>query len=372
MAGEAFVNSVSAVRTAVALLAAFGLLRAPPAAAKCQLQQAAELHIAVENHRALVPVEINGQRVRMIVDTGASTTILFPDAARRLGLMTRYLPGAIRVSGVGGQAHAQTAVIDALKLDQAYAVKSFMVVVAGGHGVAGGDAVGLLGQDILSNWDVELDLAHGLIRLLHPVDCKRDEMVYWGAAYAQTPIEPNRTLLNHTTVRALLNGKAVDAFLDTGAQSSVVTLAAAAMAGIRPTSAQVQQAGLSHGLGDFAEASWTATFDTFGLGEETINHAKIRMADLFEHNTHVETGSHIAAREDNLPEMLLGADFFLSHHVLISNSQRMVYFSYNGGPVFDASPLTPKTATAPDSAAAGPNQQATKPPQVGGGGREGG
>ena len=35
--------------------------------------------------------------------------------------------------------------------------------------------------------------------------------------------------------------------------------------------------------------------------------------------------------------MLVGADFFLSHHVLISNSQSRLYFTYNGGPVFNLS-----------------------------------
>ena len=32
--------------------------------------------------------------------------------------------------------------------------------------------------------------------------------------------------------------------------------------------------------------------------------------------------------------MLLGADFFLSHRILVSNSQHKLYFTYNGGPVF--------------------------------------
>jgi tetratricopeptide (TPR) repeat protein len=32
--------------------------------------------------------------------------------------------------------------------------------------------------------------------------------------------------------------------------------------------------------------------------------------------------------------MLLGTDFFLSHRILISSSQKKLYFTYNGGPVF--------------------------------------
>ena len=35
--------------------------------------------------------------------------------------------------------------------------------------------------------------------------------------------------------------------------------------------------------------------------------------------------------------MLLGADFFLSHRVLISYQERKIFFTYNGGPVFDLS-----------------------------------
>ncbi len=35
--------------------------------------------------------------------------------------------------------------------------------------------------------------------------------------------------------------------------------------------------------------------------------------------------------------MILGGDFFVSHHVYVSNSQHKLYFTYNGGPVFDLS-----------------------------------
>jgi hypothetical protein len=34
--------------------------------------------------------------------------------------------------------------------------------------------------------------------------------------------------------------------------------------------------------------------------------------------------------------MLLGADFFVSHRIYVSNAQHKMYFTYNGGPVFSA------------------------------------
>ncbi|HET9329219.1 MAG TPA: tetratricopeptide repeat protein, partial [Steroidobacteraceae bacterium] len=51
-------------------------------------------------------------------------------------------------------------------------------------------------------------------------------------------------------------------------------------------------------------------------------------------------------------DMLVGADFFLSHRIYVSNSQHKLYFTYNGGPVFDLRTTTPRSAAAPQSAEA--------------------
>ena len=42
--------------------------------------------------------------------------------------------------------------------------------------------------------------------------------------------------------------------------------------------------------------------------------------------------------------MLLGSDFFLAHHIYVAYSQDKVYFTYNGGPVFDLNALPPARA----------------------------
>jgi tetratricopeptide (TPR) repeat protein len=36
-------------------------------------------------------------------------------------------------------------------------------------------------------------------------------------------------------------------------------------------------------------------------------------------------------------DMLLGSDFFVSHHIFVANSQHKLYLTYNGGPVFNLS-----------------------------------
>jgi hypothetical protein len=37
-------------------------------------------------------------------------------------------------------------------------------------------------------------------------------------------------------------------------------------------------------------------------------------------------------------DLLLGADFFLSHRVYIASNPRGVYFTYSGGPLFNLMP----------------------------------
>jgi len=52
-------------------------------------------------------------------------------------------------------------------------------------------------------------------------------------------------------------------------------------------------------------------------------------------------------------DMLIGADFFLSHRVYVASSQRKLYFTYNGGPVFDlrSAPASMTASTPPESGA---------------------
>lgn len=79
--------------------------------------------------------------------------------------------------------------------------------------------------------------------------------------------------------------------------------------------------GIVHGLGNEAQDSWIAPFKSFKLDtEETLN-------------THLRIGD-LGMLPKNA-DMLLGADFFLSHHIFISYAENKMFFTYNGGPVFD-------------------------------------
>ncbi|HEX3422259.1 MAG TPA: aspartyl protease family protein [Sphingomicrobium sp.] len=197
-----------------------------------------------------------------------------------------------------------------------------MQFVVGGSEVGGG---GLLGQNILGVGDVEYDLGHGTIRLLRSTGCSaNDNLAYWSgqSPVSDLEIEPRDPAHAHTIGTILVNGVKVRAIFDTGAASSILSLGAAKRAGLTPSSPGAVASVPTRGVGRSMVDTWLVPVDSVKIGTEQVLHVNIRIGDIA------------------LPEadMLIGADFFLSHHVYVANSLRRIYFTYDGGPVFNSTP----------------------------------
>ena len=59
------------------------------AAASCQLTKVAEWPVRLERNKLIVDGAINGQKIGVLLDTGATTTLIFRAATERLGLVRR-------------------------------------------------------------------------------------------------------------------------------------------------------------------------------------------------------------------------------------------------------------------------------------------
>jgi tetratricopeptide (TPR) repeat protein len=111
----------------------------------------------------------------------------------------------------------------------------------------------------------------------------------------------------------------------------------------------VVEAGYSFGVGRGDARTWITPVESFKIGEEEIRNTRLRIAD-----------ADFAGRQ--AIDMLLGADFFLSHHIYIANSQKKLYFTYNGGPVFNLTGAKyAKTDAAPPAPASAPADGSTPP-----------
>jgi predicted aspartyl protease len=122
----------------------------------------------------------------------------------------------------------------------------------------------------------------------------------------------------HTIAAIWINGVKMRAYFDTGASTSFITARAAARAGVKTTDAGVEPAGFSHAFDRADIKTWVARFASVKIGDEEIKNTRLSIGD---------------SQADDF-DVLIGADFFLAHHVYVANSQDKLYFTYEGGQVF--------------------------------------
>ena len=332
-----------------AAAAAIGLALAGSSAAaesKCKMGRIAEWPLRAGGRLPVTDGEINGQKVGILLDTGAELSLILRSAARRLGL-TRY--GAGRVFGVGGEEHAEVTQVDEFRIGQAVR-KNWRVVVAGEGG--SDDIAVFLGDPFFEQVDVEFDLAHKAVRLYETKNCEGVSLAYWATEPAgEVPIEAGSGI----RLTVAINGKPIRAQLDSGASASVLSKPDAARLGVTPESpGVVSTACVTDGDSKRTLDSWVGQFESFAIGNERIRNPTIRFADLWKRMTYTETGSRLPNRFAGLPDMLLGVDFLRAHRVLVARSQRKMYFTYAGGTVFPGKPSKPCNQASPGDPSASP------------------
>lgn len=301
------------------------------ASAKCQLNKVIELPITMSGMRPTFTAKINGADARFTLDSGAFYSMISSATAAQFQLRIRPGPYGLRVKGVGGSTDTSLAVVKVFTL-AGIPLHDVEFLVGGSE--IGGDSIGLMGQNLLEKWDVEYDFARGVVRLFKADDCKHTLLAYWTTpeqALSMMDISSTTPWRPHTTGTASINGAKITVMFDTGASNSVLSLKAAARAGVKPDKAGVVEAGYSSGIGRSKVKTYIAPFSSFKVGDgEEIKNARLLIADI-----DLDEG-----------DMLLGADFFLSHHVYVANSQHRLYLTYNGGPVFNLSKTVPADAAA--------------------------
>ena len=316
-----------------AYVLALWLAAAPCAFGACTIKKLAELHLTLVGNRPLIEGQVDGQVVKIMVDTGSTFSFIPKEKAKQLGLRMTPAPN-VSIFGVGGEALFGATMLKELQFGP-FTVKNLQLAVVGSrHEELQSEAALVLGEDFFSNFSTEFDFAHGAIRLLRLEGCKFDQVAYWSDQYSLAELSSARPQSARIQTDVLVNGKHVDAILDTGAPTSIISLFAAKGSGVNPSQDGTKSAGRVMGLAGNPIDAWVATFGTFAMGDESVRNVKLQIADLFTADTQETTGSHIRQRAEGLPEMLVGADFFRTHRILVLFAERKLVFTYNGGPIF--------------------------------------
>lgn len=290
------------------------------------------------NDRATTVVKIDGHDTRFILDTGAWFSHMSLANADALGLKREPLPMGFYESGIGGSYRPEVTT-----------VRDFGILGVTLHNidftVGGSDpGMGLIGANFLDALDLDIDLAQGKLHLMKPGgDCHKTSLGWWAkdGVYQTADLDPSsRSNDRRSFVTVTINGKPFRAALDTGATATVLSRHAAERAGIDLDAPSVKASYATSGLGAKSYKTWIAPIDIFTVGTETIQHSRMQVMD-----GNIGEGAEA-------PDMLLGVDFFLAHHMFIANSQHRIYFTYNGGRVFSLA-QAPKGSDVQDVAAAG-------------------
>jgi tetratricopeptide (TPR) repeat protein len=324
------------------------LASAAPAVAACKLDMIVQAPVIMMGLSPVVAAKINGEDANLVVDLGAFFGSISRSRADHFQLKPGSLPPYMEVRGVGGDADVRLGTATSFSLlGSTFHNSQFLI----GGPEFGPSVDGILGRNFLLVADAELDLANGVVRLFDPKDCPGQPLAYWATStpYSVVELEPPRGRTGAVIGSAYVNGVKMRVMFDSGASTSVLTLKAAGRAGIHRDSEGASAGGVTGGFGRKSIETWIAPVQSFKIGDEEIKNTRMRIG---------------AVELDDI-DMLIGADFMLSHRIYIARSQNRLYFTYNGGPVFrlDAAAAAPGTATPPPGAPPpGPAADATPPP----------
>ena len=306
-----------------------------------------DMKLGADDGRPYVPVKINGSDQTMLVDTGGVFTEIKSGVADALHMDQRNSP--VEMIGTNGDVSTRSArgslVMGTLSADAI----DFMVMTDT-HGLDS-SAAGLFAPNLLKSYDADFDFGAGKFNLISQNHCD-GKVVYWPAtAVAVIPMYLDKT--GHIFLTVTLDGKDMQAMLDTGASTTVLDLAyATSYFGVKPGAADTPYvATMGKNSGSYAYAH---RFKTLSLEGITVSNPNIELIpDLMDRtasdaasNLEGETRIHNRDEQAALSPITLGMDVLHRFHLYIAYKERKIYISPASAPTGPASAGLSATANA--------------------------
>ncbi len=281
------------------------------------------LKVLMVGLQPLVDIRMDDKVATMVLDTGASETMVTEDFASRVNASATQPFQARTFSGVGGGVTVKRGFIDTIRVGTATLREVNLIVSPVSLGAPGQTRDGLFGLDLLSLFDVDIDLERSRVKLYRGHLCP-DATSPWPVAafelkarrakqenlYSGPPLSASRSAQRpaRLEVPLVLNGKIIWALIDTGATNSILTPQAAATIGVLESALATDPVRETRGASNRVVQVRVHRFDTLRIAGETFN------------NPHLLVGP--------LPggtDMLLGADYLRNHRVWLSFATSRVF-----------------------------------------------
>ena len=283
--------------------------------AACGLNKVAEMPLFKLGAHYAVMAQIEDTFRPIIVDTGAPTTLINLSVAEEFELKPDLSPGsATPVLGLG-QTKAEVlpnAIPSILGFgDLVYHDRSTVVARSESANSPEEESIGLLGDDILSQFDVEFDFPAGKLTFYRAVDC-HDTFLPWTGRYSAIPFLRDNTKI---VIDVVLNGERNQAIVDTGNPNSFVSRSLLSRWGVSASTLSKPIGTIGspfNGGNSFAVSLFT--FDKVKIGYDFFPAMNMGVADIDFPSASIN----------------LGLDFFRSRKLWISYPNKWMFLAESG------------------------------------------
>jgi hypothetical protein len=277
----------------------------------CDLVVAAKMPLEVHNKLLVVPAGIGGKWVTLLVDTGAERTIISEEAANRLGLR-RDAKNITRSTGMGGSFEAHDALIPGLVLG---GVRFPLERVTVGQFRFGPDfaADGVLGSDVLTTFDMDIDVPGGALTLYHRRLCP-DVQPPWREPYER--VAGVKVLRDRLLIPLELDGVEGMGILDTGAQATTIGLRMATRLGLTPQAMAGDPIVRHHGAGPGSQEARLHQFALLRIGPAAAPEPILSVLPV----------------DAGVGDALVGEDFIDGRRIWLSFASREVFIATSAPP----------------------------------------
>ena len=284
---------------------------APAAASSepCDPAPIARLPIEVRSRLLTVPVGINGQMLRLVVDTGAERTTISEAAAERLRL-PRDMHRIQTAVGIGGSVVSADGTVADFVLGnrQLKEVDRVAISTFGFDQDAAPLADGLLGADILLAFDLDIDVPGKTLTIYSRHGCTAGRPPWQEPFVAIQGITAKKDRL---LIPFQLDGTSGLAILDTGASATTIGLQMAKRLGLTEERMSLDRQVTQRGVGSGAIAAHLHWFRELRVGPAVTKGLMLSVLPV----------------EAGVGDALIGEDFLQNRRVWLSFPNRQVFVS---------------------------------------------
>lgn len=311
-------------------------------AADCKLQNVATLAASQGPEQLLlVPATVGRQQLKMLLDTGAERGVIDVSVMQAQNMTPMKIatpPPIFNVPGAPFLSMVQFTMpdyylADGTQLDHfakvplltlgASRFENMPFLLARFDEKLGQGMKGIIGSNVLRNYDVDVDPATATVNLFSPDHCE-GKVVYWARTFADLPIHVRAN--GAIELEMTLDGHDVTALLDTGAAHTTITLEMAhRIFGFNP-----EAAGVEHISGEGNDATYRTRFVSLVAGDLAIKNPQITIVPdpvARKRMARAMDSGFSGSLDFRNARLVLGMDILRQLHFYIAYREQKLYFT---------------------------------------------